>query len=57
VKIKTITLSKDVSEEEYRVEKITDSIDYTPGSCLPELTVRGLCDAEDWKVITTKPPK
>lgn len=54
MKIKTLTLSKDTSEDDYLVEKITDSIDYTPGSYLPPLTVKELCEAEDWKVIVTK---
>lgn len=53
-KMKTITLTKDPSETEFQVEKITDSIDYTPGEYLTPATVQGLCDAEDWKVIVTK---
>lgn len=54
-KIKTITLSKDPSETAYRVERITDSIDFTPGTFVEAAIVQGLCDAEDWKVTVVKP--
>lgn len=54
VKIKTITLSKDVSEDEYLVEKVTDSIDYVPGSYLEPSTVQELCDDPLWKVIVSR---
>ena len=53
-KMKTITLTKDPSEAEFQVEKITDSIDYTPGEYLGPAEVQKLCDAEDWKVIVLK---
>lgn len=54
VKVKTITLSKDPSEAEYQVEKITDSIEFTPGSYINPADVQRLCDDELWKVIVVK---
>ena len=53
-KMKTITLTKDPSETEFLVEKITDSIDHTPGEYLTPATVQDMCDASDWKVIVIK---
>ena len=54
VKIKTITLSKDPSETEYQVEKVTDSIEFTPGSYMNPADVQRLCDDELWKVTIVK---
>jgi hypothetical protein len=35
----------------YRVEQITDNIDYAPGQMLTPEVVAELCALEDWKVI------
>ncbi len=53
-KVRTITLTKDPSETEYRVEKITDSIDYEPGSYMSPADVQALCDDAGWKVTVMK---
>lgn len=55
-KIATITLRYiDVhapfsGEPAWRVEKVTDSIDYHPGQTLTKSTVDGLCSSRWWKV-------
>lgn len=54
-KVKTITLSKDTSETEFRVEKVTDCIDYAPGTYMNPADVQALCDAADWKVTIIRP--
>jgi hypothetical protein len=64
VKLKTITVSyphyddaKFTPQERsgaprvYRVEKVTDSVKYAPGTQMSKETVDALCDDEDWKVI------
>jgi hypothetical protein len=39
----------------YRVEQITDSIDFAPQQELPPEVVRELCESSDWKVIVKGP--
>lgn len=34
----------------YRVEQITDSIEYSPGQLLEKAEVESLCASRDWKV-------
>lgn len=53
-KIRTIWLSKDPSEADFLVEKVQDSVDYLPGTYVPEPRVQNLCDNPLWKVIVTK---
>lgn len=53
-KQKTITLTKDPSEAEYLVERVTDSVEYRPGTYLSEAELEGLCEDEDWKVTVSR---
>lgn len=53
-KQKTITLTKDLSEAEYLVERVTDSVEHRPGSYLTEARVEALCADEEWKVTVSR---
>ncbi len=60
VKTKTITLTgphhnhpDDYSILRWRVERVTDSIEYHPGDLLEKKAVGDLCAASDWKVTIT----
>lgn len=54
-KPRVINLTKDLSEAEFRVEKVVNSIRYKPGQFLTEVQVEELCEDEEWKVIVEKP--
>ncbi len=56
-KIKTITLSAGWSGDQFRVEKITDSIEYLPMAMINKADVETLCRSRDWKVTVTKVPQ
>lgn len=49
-KVRAIELRKDPSEEVYHVDKLTDSVDYSPGQALERETVAALCGDPAWKV-------
>lgn len=53
-KIKTITLSAGWSGDQFRVEKITDSIEYLPRAMINKDDVEALCRANGWKVTVVK---
>ena len=55
MKVATITLEY-VREtwtngKHYRVAKVTDSVEYSPGDLLAKADVGGLCCSKAWKVI------
>jgi hypothetical protein len=55
MKVKTIKLtdsgrSMPGQHLRYKIEQITDSVEFTPGQWLDKSTVEGLCRATDWKV-------
>jgi hypothetical protein len=54
-KPRIINLTKDLSENEYRAEKVVNSIRYKPGQFLTEAQVEELCEDQEWKVIVDKP--
>lgn len=66
MKTKTLTLSHghynpkatmgDMNALLYRVERVTDSVDYKPGDMLTKEAVKELCDKAAWKV-TIQPIK
>ena len=51
-KPKTIELASDSASADtvYRVQKVTDSPDYTPGQFIAKDVMRALCDDPRWKV-------
>jgi hypothetical protein len=56
LKTMTITLTSGWAHQalgrphDYRVEKVTDSIEFTPGDMLPREQVEVLCNSPRWKV-------
>jgi hypothetical protein len=54
LKTKTIKLSHPhvsrTSSDAYRVEVVTDSVEYAPRQLLERKEVDSLCEAKDWKV-------
>ena len=58
-KIKTIRLAPhtdphSLEGEIYRVEQITDSIEFVPSKYLTKKQVVELCEAKDWKVTVVE---
>lgn len=63
-KIKTITLTfghlnpkAEVGDKDiyiYRVEKVTDSVDFSPGDFLTKEKVNEICGWKEWKVAITQ---
>jgi len=41
----------------YRVERVTDSVEYHVGGQLPIEVVKELCELDDWKVAIVANPK
>lgn len=57
-KIKTMKLVciwPDQNNSDYRVDQVTDSVEYRPGTFLTKKEVASLCDAKDWKITITGP--
>lgn len=57
MKTKTINLVPEMSFGEltgYRVIRITDSVEFTPGSTITKAKAEELCDAKGWKVTVDK---
>jgi hypothetical protein len=54
-KQRQIFLTKDLSEDSFRVEKVINSVRYLPGQYLTEVQVEDLCEDEEWKVTVDKP--
>jgi hypothetical protein len=56
VKTKTVTVSAgwynhaDAAQRLYKVEKVTDSVELTPGEMLFKKQVEDLCCSREWKV-------
>ena len=53
MKTKTIKLldnNRSSGKLHYKIEQITDSVEYRPGEWLDKATVEGLCNSADWKV-------
>lgn len=62
MKTKTLKVShphsdpNSVVNKRYRVEHVTNSVDYSPGQFLERDTVERLCESKNWQV-TIVPPK
>lgn len=50
LKVRTIKLKKDPSEQGYHVDELTDSVQYSPGQFLEKDEVEKLCVDKAWKV-------
>lgn len=63
MKVKTITLSHPHANPNsmpgvdplYRVEKVTDSLEFQPGEFLAKKAVQPLCASNEWKVTIVAP--
>lgn len=60
-KVKTVTLtaghrieSEPVGVTGYRVERVTDTVEFAPGDIVTKKVVADLCDSKQWKVIVQK---
>ena len=53
-KRRKIYLQKDISEAEFHVIKLVNSIRYKPGQLLSEDQVEELCEDEEWEVTVEK---
>jgi hypothetical protein len=62
MKDKTITLSYphsliDRKEDHYRVQKVTNSLEYAPLQYLSKKEADELCESHQWKVTIVPPPR
>lgn len=55
VKKRHILLTKDISEAEFLVIRVINSVRFLPGQYLTEETVEELCADEEWRVQLDRP--